>query len=169
MPTRGAPRRCHATPAVEATLSTVEEALNLAVGPIATAIEVPAEDATPATSGKRSRVHEVFIADPNNADYSLCQCVENVKGRSVCGRRIKSSSGTKPLWNHLEKKHPGIHAKLNVKAASDDAGIAHASAAERLQSPAQLTINISYQNMVDALRAAPAEILADAIEALQQA
>ena len=128
----------------------------------------PAVDATYCDHGnRRSRVHEVFSADPNNANYSVCQCVEKVKGGGVCGQRIKSTSSTKPLWTHVEKKHPVTHAKL--KADAGDADIAHVAPAERLQSPAQLILNASYQHMVDVLCNVSAEILSDGIEALQQA
>ena len=40
---------------MEARLSTVEEAEALAVAPVAEAIEVPAEDATPREQGTRKR------------------------------------------------------------------------------------------------------------------
>ena len=164
---RSSTRWYEALDEMEAPVATEEESVTLASHEPALAIELPAEDATPASGMKRSRVHEVFTADPNNSDYSVCQCVEKIYGRSVCGQRIKSTSGTKPLWNHIEKKHPIMHTKLKVDAG--DADITHTSAAERLQSPAQLTLNVSYQHMVDTLCSAPAEILSDAIEALQQA
>ena len=44
-----------------------------------------------------------------------------------------------------------------------------AAAEERLASHAQLTLSVSYQQMIDALSRAPAQILSDAIESLQQA
>ena len=45
-----------------------------------------------------------------------------------------------------------------------------AAAEERLATAqAQLTLSVSYQQMIDALRCAPAQILSDAIESLQQA
>ena len=96
---------------MEAQLSTVEEAEELALAPVAEAIEVPAEDATPGqqVTRKRSRVHEVFIADPNDANYVVCQCRENVALGRVCGRGLKPSGSTTPLWTHVEKKHPVTH------------------------------------------------------------
>ena len=104
------------TPPVEATLSTVEEALNLAEAQTATAIEVPAEDATPAVPAdganrKRSRVHEIFRKD---GLYSFCQCQENVTAGGACGKRIKNDAGTKPLWNHVERFHPRKYLELGA-------------------------------------------------------
>ena len=152
---------------MEARLSTVEEAEALAVAPVAEAIEVPAEDATPREQGtrKRSRIHTVFIADPNDDNYVVCQCQETL-GR-VCGRSLKPGSSTKPLWTHVEKKHPATYARLS---SQEDGNVAH-TPAERLASTAQLTVNVnvSYEQMVVSLSHAPLQILSDAIEALQHA
>ena len=80
------------------------------MAPVAEAIEVP-EDATPREQGtrKRSRVREVFIADPNDANYVVCQCRENIALGRVCGGRLKPGASTTPLWTHVEKKHPATH------------------------------------------------------------
>ena len=126
-------------------------------------LEAEPEDATAALR-KRSRVHEVYSADPNDDNYSLCQCRENVQGGRVCGGRIKSRGSTKSLWNHVQKKHPCTFAKLN-----NQGDIAHTSLAEALAIPAELSVSISYQQMVDQLSRAPVQTLSAAIEALQQA
>ena len=128
-------------------------------------LEAEPEDATAALR-KRSRVHEVYSADPNDDNYSLCvcQCRENVQGGRVCGGRIKSRGSTKSLWNHVQKKHPCTFAKLN-----NQGDIAHTSLAEVLATPAELSVSISYQQMVDQLSRAPVQTLSAAIEALQQA
>ena len=94
----------------------MEEALNLAEAQTATAIEVPAEDATPAVPAdganrKRSRVHEIFRKD---GLYSFCQCQENVTAGGACGKRIKNDAGTKPLWNHVERFHPRKYLELGA-------------------------------------------------------
>jgi hypothetical protein len=44
-----------------------------------------------------------------------------------------------------------------------------AAAEETLTSSAQLTLNVSYQQMVDTLSCAPADVLSAAIKSLQQA
>ena len=126
-------------------------------------LEAEPEDATAALR-KRSRVHEVYSADPNDDNYSLCQCRENVQGGRVCGGRIKSRGSTKSLWNHVQKKHPCTFAKLN-----NQGDIAHTSLAEVLATPAELSVSISYQQMVDQFGRAPVQTLSAAIEALQQA
>ena len=66
----------------------------------------------------------------------------------------------------LKTKHPATYARLKV---CDGDGDTHASTAERLAQPAQLAVNVSYQQMVDSLSRAPQKVLADAIAALQQA
>ena len=114
MPTRKSAPRWHAAAAVEATLTNVENVE--AAMAVAEAIEVPAEDATPRDEGgtrKRSRIHEVFIADPNYADYVVCHCSEKVAGGHLCGGRLKPGGSTKPLWNHVEKKHLCTYARLS--------------------------------------------------------
>ena len=100
------------------------------------------------TSRKRSRVHEIFRKD---GAYSFCQCEENVTGGGVCGKRIKNDAGTKPLWNHLERFHP---LKFVQVGASGHDEIAYSASANRMASSSQLsvTVNVSYQQMVDALR-----------------
>ena len=170
MPSKKSAPRWHAAPAVEARPSTVEEAETLAVAPVAEAIEVPAVDATPnqgAGGHKRSRVYEVFEADPTDTNYVFCQCREGVFGGNSCGERVKSQHGPTILWNHLKSKHPATRAILKDCAGAGDT---HASTAARLAQPAQLAVNVSYQHqMVDSLSSAPLEVLADAIAALQQA
>ena len=115
---------------------------------------------------KRSRIREVFIADPNDADYVVCQCSEKVAGGRLCGGRLKPGVSTTPLWNHVEKKHPCTYARLS---SQEDGDVAHATAAERLASAAELTVNVSYQQMVVTLSQAPLQTLSDAIEVLQHA
>ena len=95
---------------------------------------------------------------------ATCQCRENVQGGRVCGGRIKSRGSTKSLWNHVQKKHPCTFAKLN-----NQGDIAHTSLAEVLATPAELSVSISYQQMVDPSSRAPVQTLSAAIEALQQA
>ena len=63
----------------------------------------------------------------------------------------------------MEKKHPSMWARL-AQDSQDDI----AAAEERLASHAQLTLGVSYQQMIDVLSRAPAQILSDAIESLQQ-
>ena len=99
------------------------------------------------------------LADTN---YVFCQCQE---GGNICCERVKSQHGPTILWNHL-KKHPATRARLKE---CDGDGDTHASAAARLAQPAQLAVNVSYQQMADSLSHAPLEVLADVIAALQQA
>ena len=177
MPSKKSAPRWHApelvvAPEVAAQLCTEENAVALSAAPIAVAAEWSVE-ATPAqrTSGhKRSRVHEVFTRDPNDTEYCVCQLTEGVKGDRVCGGRIKhtSTSSTEPLWNHVEKFHPLKHKQL--KGDGDDVvdGVP-STAANSLASLTSVEVNISYQQMVDALCSAPQDVLADAIDALQQA
>ena len=66
----------------------------------------------------------------------------------------------------MEKKHPSAFARLAQPQDSQDDV---AAAEERLASHAQLTLSVSYQQMIDALSRTPAQILSDAIESLQQA
>ena len=87
-------------------------------------------------------------------------------GGSICRERVKSQHGPTILWNHLKNFHPATRARLKVRDGDSDT---HASAAERLAQPAQLAVNVSYQQLVDSLSRAPLEVLADAIAALQQA
>ena len=101
-------------------------AISAAPPVMAEVLEAEPEDATAALR-KRSRVHEVYSADPNDDNYSLCQCRENVQGGRVCGGRIKSRGSTKSLWNHVQKKHPCTFAKLN-----NQGDIAHAPLSQRL-------------------------------------
>ena len=56
-----------------------------------------------------------------------------------------------------------------VIGSDNDADVAHATAAERLASAAELTVNVSYQQMVVTLSQAPLQTLSDAIEVLQHA
>ena len=169
MPSKKSAPRWHAAPAVEAQLTTEEHTTTVAPVPVTVAIEVPAEDATPnegAGGRKRSRVYEVFEADPTDTNYVFCQCREGVFGGNTCGERVKSQHGPTILWNHLKSKHP---ATRNILKDCAGAGDTHASTAARLAQPAQLAVNVSYQQMVDSLSSAPLEVLADAIAALQQA
>ena len=164
MPTRKVAPMWHAAPAVEAQLMTEEM-----VAPVAEAIEVPAEDATPndGLAGKRSRAYEVFEADLNDTNYIFCQCRERVVGGNVCRKRVKCCHCPATPWSHLKSKHPVTHASL--KACDGDCDTRASTAEERLAQPAQLAVNVSYQQMVDSLSRAPLEVLADAIAALQQA
>ena len=91
---RGAPTQ----PAVEATLSTVEEALLLAEAPIATAVEKPAVPYQPAKH-KKARVHEVFEKDPADTNYAFCQCLHEVSA-CMCGQRLKDQNTTSSLWTN---------------------------------------------------------------------
>jgi hypothetical protein len=159
----------HAVPAVEAQLSTVEEVERLMALPVAEAIEVPAEDATPRDEGghrKRSRIREVFSDDPDEPNYVVCQCRENVVGNLICGCRLKHGGSTTPLWTHVKKKHPCTHARLSSQEDGDDDGV---HAAESLASTAELSVNVSYQQMVVSLSHAPLQTLSHAIEPLQHA
>ena len=144
MPSKKSAPRWHAAPAVEGRPSTVEEAEALAVAPVAEAIEVPAEDATPnegAGGRKRSRVYEVFEADPTDTNYVFCQCREGVFGGNTCRERVKSQHSPTILRNHLKSKHPATHVRLK-ECAGD--GNTHASAAARLAQPAQLAVNLQH-------------------------
>jgi hypothetical protein len=151
-------------PAVEATLSTVEEALLLAEAPTATAVEVPAVPYQPAKH-KKARVHEVFEKDFADTNYAFCQCLKSAGG-GVCGQRLKDQNTTSSLWTHVRKKHPSTYASLVSNSADQDD---IAAAEETLASSAQLTLNVSYQQMVDTLSCAPADVLSAAIKSLQQA
>ena len=82
----------------------------------------------------------------------------------MCGARIKSVTSCSSLKKHVEVKHPSTFARLAQDSRDDIA-----AAEERLASHAQLTLSVSYQQMIDALRRAPAQILSDASESLQQA
>jgi hypothetical protein len=174
MPSKKSAPRWHApellvAPEVAAQPCTEENAAALSAAPIAVAAEWPVEAApTQRTTGhKRSRVHEVFTRDPNDTDYCICQLTEGVKGGRVCGGRIKGTSSTKPLWNHVETFHPLKHKQL--KGGDDDVDGVPSTAANSLASLTSVEVNISYQQMVDALCSAPQDVLADAIDALQQA
>ena len=70
---------------------------------------------------------------------------------------------------HRPSKPCGEEAPVHVRkvGAGQEGDIA--AAEERLASHAQLTLSVSYQQMIDALSRAPAQILSDAIESLQQA
>jgi hypothetical protein len=160
----------HAVPEVEARLFTVEEVERLMAAPLAEAIQVPAVDATPRDEGghrKRSRIREVFSDDPDDPNYVVCQCRENVVPRGhVCGGRLKPGGSTTPLWSHVKKKHPCTHARLSSQEDEDDDV---ANAAQSLASTAELSVNVSYQQMVVSLSHAPLQTLSHAIEALQHA
>ena len=128
------------------------------------AVELPGENtAVPKKSRKRSRIHEVFEEDPADRDYSICQCLKSAGG-GVCGAHIKSAGSCSALKTHVEKKHPSTFTRLTQDSQGDIA-----AAEERLASHAQLTLSVSYQQMIDALSRAPAQILSDAIESLQKA
>ena len=118
------------------------------VAPVAEAIEVPAEDATPndGLAGKRSRAYEVFEADLNDTNYVFCQCRERVVGGNVCRKRVKCCHCPATPWSHLKSKHPVTHARL--KACDGDGDTRASTAEERLAQPAQLAVNVSYQQMV---------------------
>ena len=171
MPTKKSGVRWHAAPEVAAQLATAEEAEALANSPPVVAYEMPVEAAhAQSTTGKKrsraySRVHEVFTRDPNDTEYCICQSTEGVKGGRVCARSIKGSLGTKPLWNHVEKFHPREYMQLKDDGVNDVAS----TAADSLASSTSVAVNISYQQMVDALCSAPQDVLADAFEALRQA
>ena len=63
-----------------------------------------------------------------------------------------------------------MHVRQAEQSASqEDGDVAHATAAERLASAAELTVNVSYQQMVVTLSQAPLQTLSDAIEVLQHA
>ena len=62
-----------------------------------------------------------------------------------------------------------VHVRKVGAAQPQDSQDDVAAAEERLASHAQLTLSVSYQQMIDALSRAPAQILSDAIESLQQA
>ena len=134
--------------------------------------EMPVE-AAPAkrTGNKRSRVHEAFTRDPNDTEYVICQLTEGVKGRHVCGGRIKlaTSSSTKPCWNHVETFHPHTYKQLKGDGDDEVDDAASNSCRQALASSTSVAVKISYQQMVDTLCSAPRDVLADAIEALQQA
>ena len=119
----------------------------------------------PKRSRKRSRIHDVFEEDPTDSNYSICKCLQSESGR-VCGARIKSAWSPSALRSHVEKKHPSAFARLAQPQDNQDDV---AAAEERLASHAQLMLSVSYQQMIDALSRAPAQILSDAIESLQQA
>jgi hypothetical protein len=163
--------RWHAAPEVPARLATADEAETMANTPPVVAHEIPVE-AAPAqrtTGNKRSRVHEAFTRDPNDTEYCICQSTEGVKSRGhVCGSRIKCTSSTKPLWNHVEKFHPNKYTQLKGDG-DDEVDDVASTAADSLASSTSVAVNISYQQMVDSLCSAPQDVLADAIEALQQA
>ena len=175
MPTKRSATRWHApqiigAPEVAAQPCTEENAAALSAAPIAEAAELAAEDAAPAVpadgaSRKRSRVHEIFRKD---GAHSFCQCQENVTGGRVCGKPIKNDAGTKPLWNHVESFHPRTYLQLGASGHDE---IAYSASADRLASSSQLsvTVNVTYQQMVDALSCSPVQILSDAIDALLQA
>ena len=157
--------------AVEAELSSLEEAAAAEAGGVVmsmaapvTATELPGEYTNVSTkkSRKRSRIHEVFEEDATGKNYSICQCLKS-EGGDVCGARIKCATGSSALRTHVEKKHPSMWARL-AQDSQDDI----AAAEERLASHAQLTLGVSYQQMIDVLSRAPAQILSDAIESLQQ-
>lgn len=143
-----------------------EDAEALAAMPTADAVEVPAQDATPnepaqRKARKRSRVHEVYETDPTDTTYSICQCLAST-GR-VCKARIRHCNGPSALGSHLKKKHPSIYASL-VSDKEGDIAVAEATAT----SSAQLTLNVSYEQMINALSSAPPQIVSFAIESLQQ-
>ena len=148
-------------PVVEAQLSTVEDVERLMALPVTEAIEVPAEDAAPRDEGghrKRSRIREVFSDDPDDLNYVVCQCRENVVGNLICGGRLKPSGSTTPL--------PVTYNRLSSQEDGDDDGV---HAAESLASTAELSVNVSYQQMVVSLSHAPLQTLSHAIEALRHA
>ena len=68
----------------------------------------------------------------------------------------------------MERFHPLKYVQLGAGGHDE---IAYSASANRMASSSQLsvTVNVSYQQMVDALSCAPVEILSDAIDALQQA
>ena len=124
----------HAAPEVEARLSTVEEVERLMTAPVAEAIELLAEDATPRDGGghrKRARIRgsSAMIPMTRTSNYVVCQCRENVPGSLVCGGRLKPGGSTTPLWTHVRKKHPCTHARLSSQEDRDDDAV---HAAERL-------------------------------------
>ena len=110
MPSKKSAPRWHAAPAVEARPSTVEEAETLAVAPVAEAIEVPAVDATPnqgAGGHKRSRVYEVFEADPTDTNYVFCQCREGVLGGNICREACQEPTWADNPLESFEVQAPG--------------------------------------------------------------
>ena len=171
MPKRKSDPRWHETPAVVATLSTVEEALNLVdssalnLAPTATAVELPAEWASPQpASRKTARVHEVMDMDPTDSNYVFCQCLKSAGG-GVCGARLKNRGSCSALWTHVKTKHPSTHASLVLGDNKADIQTAE----DTLASTAQLKLNVPYQQLVYTLSCAPAHILSAAIESLQRA
>ena len=173
MPKRKSDPRWHETPAVVATLSTVEEALNLVdssalnLAPTATAVELPAEWASPQpASRKTARVHEVMDMDPTDSNYVFCQCLKSAGG-GVCGARLKSRWSCTALWTHVKKKHASTYASLVLGDNKADIQTAE----DTLASTAQLKLNVPYQQLVYTLSysCAPAHILSAAIESLQRA
>ena len=115
MPSKKSAPRWHAAPAVEAQLTTEEHTTTVAPVPVTVAIEVPAEDATPnegAGGRKRSRVYEVFEADPTDTNNVFCQCREGVFGGNTCRKCVKSQQSPTILWNHLKSKHPATRIRL---------------------------------------------------------
>ena len=166
-------RKSTTTPAVMATLSSVEEALNMVdsstlnLAPTATAVELPAEpEPQPASrkSQKTARVHEVMDMDPTDSNYVFCQCLKSAGG-GVCGARLKNRGSCSALWTHVKTKHPSTHASLVLGDNKADIQTAE----ETLASTAQLKLNVPYQQLVYTLSCAPAHILSAAIESLQRA
>ena len=172
MPTKKSAPRWHEAPGlipvvVAAQPVTEHVELPLSAAPIAEATRSwPPRTMQPCPSmAPAANVLEIFRKD---GTYSFCQCQENVADREVCGKRIKSVAGIKPLWNHVERFHPRTYLQLGAGGHDE---IAHSASADRLASRAQtgISINVTYQQMVDSLSCAQGKNLSDAINALLQA